>query len=86
MTYAGTLDHINGVDYLVEIAAVMRDLDPSVRFLLVGDGAQRESIAEKGRDMDVLGRNLWMEERVAKREMSDILAATDLPILTCPAC
>ena len=83
VTYAGTLGHINGVGYLVEIAAAMEQVDRTVCFLIVGDGAQRERIAERARSLGVLGRNLWMIDRVSKHRMPAVLAASELSISLC---
>ncbi|HEY3784176.1 MAG TPA: glycosyltransferase family 4 protein [Steroidobacteraceae bacterium] len=75
--YAGTLGRINGVSYLVELAAALRD-DARLVFLIVGDGQEREPITALARERGVLGRNLLMLDRVAKSEMPQVLWALDV--------
>ena len=43
--YAGTFGVVNGVDYLVRVAARMRERDPDVRFLLAGRAARSSRFA-----------------------------------------
>lgn len=75
IVYTGTLGLINGVDYLVEVAATMQDIAPQVRFLLVGDGARKEAVSSRAEKAGVLGRNLAMWNPVPKTQMADVLAA-----------
>jgi glycosyltransferase involved in cell wall biosynthesis len=75
VVYAGTLGIINGVGYIVDIAAQMRRIDPAVRFLIVGDGKDSVFIKQKATDLGVLGHNLWMLPPVAKSEMPALLSA-----------
>ncbi len=75
VVYTGTFGLINGVGYLVEVAAAMRTIDPSVRFLLVGDGAEARKIAQQAQELQVLNQNLWIWEPIAKEQMPDLLAA-----------
>lgn len=73
--YAGTLGLINGVGYIVDIAAEMQRICPEARFLLVGDGVERDAVYEKARQKGVLDANLFMWEPVAKAEMPGVLSA-----------
>jgi glycosyltransferase involved in cell wall biosynthesis len=75
--YAGTLGRINGVSYLVELAAALRD-DARLVFLIVGDGQERERITALARERGVLGRNLLMLDKVPKSEMPQVLWALDV--------
>lgn len=71
--YAGTLGAINGVEYLVHVAAAMREVAPSVRFAIVGDGAMRERIVKLAQATGVLGTNLWILAPVSKSAMPSLL-------------
>ena len=74
--YIGTLGLINGVDYLVEIAKEMLNVNPSVKFLIVGDGREKAHIQKRALELEVLGKNLWMFPRVPKREVPILLSAS----------
>lgn len=76
--YAGALGLINGVGYLVDIASAMLQIDPAVRFLIVGDGREQNQIREKAAKAAVLGKNLWMMPLVPKSEMPGLLSASTM--------
>jgi glycosyltransferase involved in cell wall biosynthesis len=76
VTYTGTFGIINGVEYLADVAAVMRTLDPDVRFLITGDGMRKEHIIERARSLEVLNNNLWVIPPVPKSQVPDLLAAS----------
>lgn len=80
VSYTGTLGPINGVEYLVDVAAAMLALDPSVRFLVTGDGRQREAILERARAAGVLERNFWLRPSIPKRDVPSLLSASTLPV------
>jgi glycosyltransferase involved in cell wall biosynthesis len=76
ITYAGTFGVVNGLDHLVRIAARMLEIDPEVRFLLVGDGRTYEDVREFAGRLGVLDRNLFLMTGVPKSAMPRILAAS----------
>jgi glycosyltransferase involved in cell wall biosynthesis len=76
ITYAGTFGLINGIDYLIDVAAAMLNIDSSVRFLIAGDGKQRKQIYQYAQANGVLETNLWIIPPVSKKEMPQILSAT----------
>lgn len=76
--YAGALGLINGVGYLVDIASAMLQIDPAIRFLIVGDGREQNQIREKAAKATVLGKNLWMMPLVPKSEMPGLLSASTM--------
>ena len=75
IVYTGTFGLINGVDYLVELAAAMREIAPEVRFLLIGKGAEVPKVTQQARELGVLNHTLWIWEPVPKAQMPDVLAA-----------
>jgi len=78
VVYAGTLGLINGVDYLARLARVVHRRDPEVRFLVVGDGGQHETVRRAAAELGVLEKNFFMMAPVPKSEMPAILAAADI--------
>lgn len=75
VVYVGTFGKINGVSYLAEIAAEMMKIDPEVRFLVVGDGAERELVEARAASLGVLNTNFFMEAPVPKEQVPVILTA-----------
>jgi glycosyltransferase involved in cell wall biosynthesis len=76
--YAGTLGALNGVSYFAEIASHAIKLDPSINFVVVGDGAERELLLEKARALGVLGKNLHYLGRVSKDEIAEFFSLATL--------
>ncbi len=75
VVYTGTFGLINGVEYLVDVAAAMRTLAPDAHFLLVGDGARRGIVTQKARSTGVLGNNLTIWDPVPKVKLPAVMAA-----------
>jgi len=75
VVYAGTFGRINGIEYLVKVAAAMQKISPDVCFLLVGSGAQKAAVAAKAASMGVLERNMWIWEPLPKSEMPSVMSA-----------
>ena len=78
--YAGTLGLINGVEYFVDIANAMLQIDRAVHFLIVGDGKEQDQIRRKAANAGVLGKNLWMIPPVPKSEMPCLLSAATIAV------
>jgi glycosyltransferase involved in cell wall biosynthesis len=75
--YAGTLGRINGVGYLVHVAAALKE-DLRFVFLLIGDGQERQQIEAEAREHGVLNRNLLMHAQMAKNDMAGAFSALDV--------
>jgi len=76
--YAGTFGKINGVDYLVRLAAAMRTLDENVAFVIVGRGQQKSIVTAAAESLGVLDKNVFILPAVPKNEMPDVFAAADV--------
>jgi glycosyltransferase involved in cell wall biosynthesis len=76
--YAGSLGRINGVDYLARLAAAAQRLDPEVRFLVVGTGAELEKVRYEAQRLAVLDRSFFMLEMVPKSEMPAVISAATM--------
>jgi glycosyltransferase involved in cell wall biosynthesis len=75
--YLGTLGRINGVSFLVRVAAALKD-DQRFVFLTVGDGQEREQVAALARSEGVLDRNFLMLPNIPKAEVPMLLSAADI--------
>ena len=78
LVYTGTLGPINGVGYLVNVAAELVLLNSDVRILVVGDGAERQKIQEEAQQAGVLNKNFFMENRLPKKDMPALLSAATM--------
>jgi len=75
VVYAGTLGLINGVDYLVHVAAKVKSMDSEIRFLVVGSGKMTRDVRRVATSARVLDQNFFMWEGVSKDKMPAILSA-----------
>lgn len=82
VVYTGTFGRVNGVGYLAEVAAAMLQLDPAVRFLLVGDGRELEAITKRARETGTLGVNLWIRPPIRKQQVPALLRHATLATST----
>jgi len=75
VVYTGTIGRINGVDYLVNLAKETLKIDPEVRFLVAGEGAEEKKVRQLAQDVGVLNKNFYMMPPVPKEQMPAILGA-----------
>jgi len=78
IVYTGTLGYINGVDYLVRVAAAARDNNWDLNVLLVGDGVQRPQVQALAEELDLIGRRVWLWDPVPKTQVAHILKTATL--------
>jgi glycosyltransferase involved in cell wall biosynthesis len=75
VVYAGTFGRVNGVEYLVRLAAETLARDGEVRFLAVGAGAEYQRVHDAARKAGVLDVNFFLESALPKSEMPAVLNA-----------
>ena len=75
VVYTGTFGRVNGVSYMVELAAECAARGSSAKFLAVGDGAEWDQIKSLADRSGVLGRNFFMERSLKKSQMPSVLSA-----------
>jgi glycosyltransferase involved in cell wall biosynthesis len=73
VTYVGTIGRAHGLSIVLEAAQQL----PDVQFLLVGDGAERETLEERAVNLD----NVVFTGLVPKEEVPGILRAADLALV-----
>lgn len=77
VVFCGTIGRANGLGYLVEVAAHMKSIAPDVRFVVVGDGAQREQVEEQARAAEIAGTSMFFVGHVAKSVAARWILASD---------
>ena len=76
--YAGTFGRVNGLDYVVNLASKLIDLDPSIVFVMLGDGSEKEAVLQKAVDLNLLNKNIYILDSVAKRDLSQLYYECDM--------
>ncbi len=82
VTYTGTVGLANDVQYLVKLAAAVLPIDPEIRFLVVGDGREKEAVRRLAAECGVLDRNFFLLPSMPKMEIVSVFAASTLPTVT----
>lgn len=82
VAYTGTLGPLNGVRYLVRVAAAALQLDPDVRFVAIGEGKEEPLVREEAERLGVLNRNFFLLPIQPKAAIPVWLSATDLAVST----
>ena len=78
--FAGTLGRANGVGFLVQVAAEMHAIDSEVRFVVIGDGAESNNIADLARKTGVLRTSFFMFEAMPKQKLAAWFASCDFTV------
>ncbi|NPC84135.1 glycosyltransferase family 4 protein, partial [Pyxidicoccus fallax] len=76
--YAGTLGLVNGVDYLVRVAADVLARDAEVRFVILGRGSEEPALHALAERLGVKDRNLFFLPPVPKAEVPAVLSAATI--------
>ena len=80
--YAGTFGMVNDLDYLVKVAAEMKQINSNVYFLLVGKGIEKDKITETAQQLEVLDQNLFIWNPVPKEKLPDLYSAATVATST----
>jgi glycosyltransferase involved in cell wall biosynthesis len=78
--FAGTLGVVNGVDYLIRLAAEVRTIAPEVRFVVLGDGSAANELEALAKRLGVLGESVFLLGRTPKVEVARWLRTADMSI------
>lgn len=80
--YCGTLGRVNDVGYVVRLAREALSSRPEYRFLIMGDGAERELVRRRAAEAGVLDRNLFLLAPRPKTEIGQVYAAATVCLST----
>lgn len=80
IVFTGTFGRANGVVYLVKLAKAMFAIDPEVRFVAIGDGAEWEEIANTARSYSLLGVSFFMFSAMPKIQLASWVAASNFTV------
>lgn len=70
--YAGTFGRVNRLDYVIELADKLIHLDPSIVFILIGEGAYKKAVLEKAAEKKVLNKNVFILDSLSKKDLPQL--------------
>lgn len=80
LVFTGTFGLVNGVDYLVRLAAAIRRMDPELRIVAVGTGREFERTRALAAELGVLNQNVYLLGQAPKSEAAAWTVAADMTI------
>jgi glycosyltransferase involved in cell wall biosynthesis len=80
MCYPGTLNWHQGLEIAVEAVSLLRDRAPNLKFLIVGDGPDREKLKVMTHELGLEDR-VTLEGFVPMERVAEIMAAADLGVV-----
>jgi glycosyltransferase involved in cell wall biosynthesis len=63
---------VNGIDYVISLAEKLILIDPTIVFVLIGDGAEKKSIIQEAEDKKVLNKNVFILDSVSKQDLPQL--------------
>jgi glycosyltransferase involved in cell wall biosynthesis len=78
VVFTGAIGRANGLAYLVDLAAAAKVIDPDIRFVVVGDGAERAAVEEKARQAGLLSNSTFFLGHLSKIEAARWVVASDM--------
>jgi glycosyltransferase involved in cell wall biosynthesis len=80
LVFTGTFGLVNGMDYLVHLAAAIDRQDPEIRIVAVGDGREFQATRELALKKGVLDRNLFLLGQMPKNDTAEWVMAADMTL------
>ena len=80
--YAGTMGIVNGITYIVRLAATLQKFKSDVRFVLIGDGRMKAESIQLAEDLDVLNKCLYFLDPMPKTSVAEWMRIADFSIIT----
>ena len=76
--YAGAFGRVNGLDYLIELASKLLFIDPSIVFLLIGNGIEKKKLIDKATLKCVLNKNIFFFDAIPKQDLPQLYYECDM--------
>jgi glycosyltransferase involved in cell wall biosynthesis len=70
--YAGTFGRVNGIDYVIKLSEKLIAKDPTIVFVLIGEGAEKKEIEQEAIDKSVFNRNVFILDAVSKQDLPQL--------------
>jgi glycosyltransferase involved in cell wall biosynthesis len=78
--YGGTLGYAQGLDSVLEAAAILKEKEPNAHFLFVGDGQEREKLHKMKEDLEL--SNVTFYGSVPVSEMPRMFSIADYSVVS----
>lgn len=79
-TFAGRIGYAQALDSILKAAKIVENKNPNVRFLIIGDGPEKEKLKELKEQLQL--KNLIFHDSVPNHAMPEIYSITDFSIVS----
>ncbi|OMP78870.1 hypothetical protein BW716_12105 [[Flexibacter] sp. ATCC 35208] len=76
--YAGTLGMVNGIKYVIDLAAETAQIDPEIVFMVLGDGMEKPELLRYAAERQVLNRQVFFLDPVPKNMLPKLYAESTI--------
>ena len=76
--YAGTFGRVNGVKYVIELAHKLAQFDPTIIFILIGNGIEKKKIINFAIKKKVLNKNVFFFNSVSRKDLPQLYHEVDM--------
>jgi len=77
--HPGTMGHVNGLDFILDVAKCILELDEDIIFLLIGDGKKKEHLKKRVKKEKIT--NVIIKDPIPKKEIVKIIKSSDIGIM-----
>ena len=67
--YTGAFGHVNDVKYLINIAAVLKNINSKIKFIIAGEGVEKRNIFSMAKELGVLDSSVFITEPLEKSKI-----------------
>ena len=67
--YTGAFGHVNDVKYLINIAAVLKNINSKIKFIIAGEGVEKRNIFSMAKELGVLDSSVFITEPIEKSKI-----------------
>ena len=80
LVFTGTFGLVNGMDYLVDLAANVARIDPEIRIVAVGSGREWQRTRQAAMEMGILDRSFFLPGELPRSEAAAWTIASNMTI------
>jgi glycosyltransferase involved in cell wall biosynthesis len=77
--HPGTMGHVNGLDFVLDVAKEMIDMDNEVLFLLIGEGNRKEHLIKRVKEENLT--NVLIKDGLPKKEIVEVIKYSEVGIM-----
>ncbi len=78
--YAGTFGRANGVEYAVNLAQKVNEIDSNIVFACVGWGSEKERVIKLAKENRVLENNFYVLDPLSKKDLFILMSISDFTL------